>query len=247
MFLLFSIPGVLLAAVMWFAMPSPTKNVLPEHAVGSHSAGWLWLLKRPASWLLFTGHLTFNVGFWGFLGWMPGYLAIQRHLDIKALGVAASVPYVCGFVGILVLGWLDSHALYRFRAQLVAAGYLCAAASLYVARTRRTTFKSVWPVDAAQPSSCTEGSVLTLRLFWILHRAASEPRSLGSSTRAANWAELSLQLSWATKSVPMDHLMVASILWSAPWRLPRHATLVSAIAIRRKEGERAIPGAGVTP
>ena len=134
MFLLFSLPGVLLAAVLWFGMPSASGTVA-EHGEGLHDAGWLWLLKRPGSWLLFLGYLTFNIGFWGFLGWMPGYLAIQRHLDIKTLGYAASIPYLCGFVGIVAMGWLGSHALYRFRGQLIAAAYLCAAGSLYIAYT----------------------------------------------------------------------------------------------------------------
>nr|WP_020071193.1 MFS transporter [Paraburkholderia caledonica] len=134
MFLLFSLPGILLAAVLWFAMPSaPPKT--PDHIDESHAAGWLWLLKRPGSWLLFFGYLTFNICFWGFLGWMPGYLAIQRHLDLKALGYAASIPYICGFAGILTMGWLGSHALYRFRGQMVAMAYLCAAGTLYMAYT----------------------------------------------------------------------------------------------------------------
>jgi sugar phosphate permease len=135
MFVLFSLPGILIAVVVWFVMPSSGKPVVLPNAVDLHDGGRLRMIKDPGSWLLFTGYLTFNICFWGFLGWMPGYLAIQRHLDIKALGVAASVPYLCGFAGILIMGWLGSHTFYRFRGQLVAVGYLCAAASLYIAYT----------------------------------------------------------------------------------------------------------------
>lgn len=132
MFFLFSIPGILLAALLWRKLPSSKVNVVQARADSAHSVSWLWLLKRPGSWLIFFGYMTFNVGYWGFLGWMPSYLALQRHLDIKSLGYAASLPYVFGLIGIVTFGWLGSHLFYKFRTQLVAVGYLIAALCLYI-------------------------------------------------------------------------------------------------------------------
>jgi sugar phosphate permease len=134
MFFLFSLPGLALAVVLWFGVPAK-QSVHDTDGPITHARGWLWLLRRPTSWLIFFGYLSFNIGFWGYLGWMPSYLALQRHLDIKALGVAASVPYMFGLIGILVFGWLGSGALYRFRAPLVAFGYVCAAGCLLIAFT----------------------------------------------------------------------------------------------------------------
>ena len=135
MFLWFAVPGFVIAGVLWFGIPGrgAVSGSRPETVM--HSPGWAWLLRRPSSWLIFFAYLSFNIGYWGYLGWMPSYLALQRHLDIKALGVAASVPYVFGFAGILLFGWLGSTLLYRVRAPMIAAGYLCAAASLYLAYT----------------------------------------------------------------------------------------------------------------
>lgn len=135
MFFWFALPGVVLAGVLWWAVPGGSAR---RQEARTHSPGWAWLLRRPSSWLIFFGYLTFNIGYWGYLGWMPSYLALQRHLDIKALGYAASIPYAFGFAGILAFGWLGSTLLYRVRAPLVAVGYLCAAACLYVAYTAQT-------------------------------------------------------------------------------------------------------------
>lgn len=134
LFLIFALPGFVMALLLWKVLPDDKRGQAHADSVEEHhQVGWKALLSRPSSWLLFMGYLTFNVGFWGFLGWMPGYLAIARHIDLKTLGYAASVPYLFGFLGLLVFGWLGSHALYRYRGQLVAAGYALAAASLYVA------------------------------------------------------------------------------------------------------------------
>lgn len=138
MFLWFSLPGFVLAAVLWFAIPREEAARARLADTATRSPGWRWLLRRPSSWLIFFAYLAFNVGYWGYLGWMPSYLSLQRHLDIKALGVAASVPYVFGFAGILLFGWLGSTVLYRVRPLLIAAGYLCAAVSLYIAYTADT-------------------------------------------------------------------------------------------------------------
>ena len=138
MFLWFSLPGFVLAAVLWFGIPKSGSIPGTQAGLAVHAPGWRSLLRRPGSWLIFFAYLTFNIGYWGYLGWMPSYLSLQRHLDIKSLGVAASVPYMFGFVGILVFGWLGSTVLYRVRAPLVAVGYLCAAASLYTAYTADT-------------------------------------------------------------------------------------------------------------
>ena len=98
---------------------------------------------------------------------MPSYLALQRHLDLKALGVAASVPYVFGFVGILLFGWLGSTVLYRVRAPMIAAGYLCAAASLYLAYTADR-------IEVSLAGLCG-GGLLHVRRFRSLRGAGPGP------------------------------------------------------------------------
>ncbi len=64
---------------------------------------------------------------------MPSYLVLQRHIEIKGSGLLTGIPYVCGFVGLLVAGWLGSNRLARFRPQALATCYLAAGLSLVIA------------------------------------------------------------------------------------------------------------------
>jgi MFS transporter, ACS family, D-galactonate transporter len=93
---------------------------------------WSILLTRGGTWLLFFGHLTFNVGYWGYLGWMPSYLALTRHIELKNLGYSASIPYVFRFLGVVLFGWLGSKVFFRLRTVLTAMCYLSAAISLFI-------------------------------------------------------------------------------------------------------------------
>jgi sugar phosphate permease len=80
---------------------------------------------------------------------MPSYLSITRHIDLKHLGIAASVPYFFGFLGMLFFGWLGSRPLYRHRARLVAAGYLLAGLGLYCTYTAATAAGSIAGLSGA--------------------------------------------------------------------------------------------------
>ena len=64
---------------------------------------------------------------------MPTYLNQTRHIELKALGAAASIPYLAGFVGLLVMGALGHGIFYRQRALLAGGGYLLAGAGLFAA------------------------------------------------------------------------------------------------------------------
>jgi sugar phosphate permease len=132
MFLWFTIPGFLVAALVYFVIPDQRNvPVVKDAPDEGRDIPWRVLLARPSSWLLFFDYLLFNIGYWGYLGWMPSYLSIDRHLDVKALGVAASIPYLAGFLGLVIFGRLGSGGLYKYRPQMVAVGYLLAAFSLY--------------------------------------------------------------------------------------------------------------------
>ncbi|MEM5384886.1 MFS transporter [Paraburkholderia phymatum] len=133
-FYVFAIPGVIVALLIFFIIPGKeieAKERTPDKS--SRADQWRLFAGRKSTWLLFFGYMTFSVGYWGFLGWIPSYLANQRHIDLKSLGVAASVPYLFGFLGIVVFGWLGSGLLHRRRPVLVAVGYLCTGLALYLA------------------------------------------------------------------------------------------------------------------
>src|SRR6202008_249172 len=98
---------------------------------GGHSMNWSEALRRPGSWLIVFAYMTFNIAFWGFLDWMPSYLSISRNINLKTLGLAASVPYLFGVVGLILFGFLGTHVFFKYMSIQVAITYLLAALALY--------------------------------------------------------------------------------------------------------------------
>jgi sugar phosphate permease len=83
--------------------------------------------------MAFLAYLFFNTGYWGFVYWMPTYLSTARHITLKELGFIAAIPFVAGFFGLLVIGYIGTHALPRHRAPLVGVCLLLAAGCLSAA------------------------------------------------------------------------------------------------------------------
>ncbi|MBB3223605.1 MFS transporter [Pseudoduganella umbonata] len=72
-------------------------------------AAWRALFRYRATWgmmLGFFGSVYLN---WVFLTWLPGYLRTERHMDLAQAGIAASIPFLCGFAGALVAGWASDR------------------------------------------------------------------------------------------------------------------------------------------
>ncbi len=144
LFVWLALPGLVVAALVWRFFPATTaraEDVADRAETGT--ANWSGLVRDGRAWCAFSAYLLFNVAFWGLLNWLPSYLSAERHIDLKALGWVASVPYLCGFAGLLVLGHFAKTSLYRFRPLLLAASYALAAVGLYVAYTAQTAAISV--------------------------------------------------------------------------------------------------------
>lgn len=133
LFLSFAVLGLVVAGLMAVFLPRSAANVAAQPADGGSGAklGWRDALETPLTWLAFAAYLFFNVAFWGFLGWMPTYLSTSRHITLAHLGIAASIPYVCGFIGMVVIGQLGARGLYRYRPAMVGASYLLSAVFLF--------------------------------------------------------------------------------------------------------------------
>lgn len=46
---------------------------------------------------------------WVYLTWLPGYLRTERKMDLAYAGLAAAVPFLCGFAGALIAGWASDR------------------------------------------------------------------------------------------------------------------------------------------
>ena len=151
LFLWFTVPGIIMALLIYFLIPQKPKEGVVHTEVRTRAgkpANWSAVLAQPGIWLIFFAYLFFNVAFWGFLGWMPSYLALSRHIDLAKLGFDASVPYVLGFFGLVIIGWLGNR-LSHYKATLVAVSYLLSGIFLYIAYHASTVGGSVFGLSAA--------------------------------------------------------------------------------------------------
>lgn len=93
-----------------------TLDAAPKEGAGS----WRALFRERATWgmlLGFFGSVYLN---WVFLTWLPGYLRTERHMDVGYVGIAATIPFLCGFAGALTAGWASDRITRR--AKSVVAG-----------------------------------------------------------------------------------------------------------------------------
>jgi MFS family permease len=149
-FYVFAFPGLVVAALMLVIIPgSRIEGKSNMRSKRSRTGQWRLWAGRKSTWLLFFGYMMFSIGYWGFLGWIPSYLAGQRHIDLKSLGVAASVPYVFGLLGIVVFGMLGSGFMHRKRPILVAFGYVLTGLALYLAYSAASIVSCVVGLSAA--------------------------------------------------------------------------------------------------
>jgi sugar phosphate permease len=126
MFILTGAAGIIAAAI-WFALyrdPSDLTLTPDEVSYLNEEAeekvvakvtfsDWASLFSYRTTWgmiLGFFGSVYLN---WVYLTWLPSYLITERHMSLARTGVAASVPFFCGFIGCLVAGWLSDQVTKR--------------------------------------------------------------------------------------------------------------------------------------
>ncbi|UVW28581.1 MFS transporter [Massilia sp. H6] len=117
----------LVAAVIWVALyRDPAREQMSEAELAYLDAGqtsepvpettfasWRALFRHRATWGMlfgFSGSVYLN---WVYLTWLPGYLRTERNMDIAYAGIAASIPFACGFAGALVAGWASDQVARR--------------------------------------------------------------------------------------------------------------------------------------
>jgi MFS family permease len=132
MFLLMMVPSLLAALGTYLLIPA-TRSVAQVEATAAARASFLEVISHRSLWLIAIASFAWNIPYWGFLGWMPSYLALQQHIDLKAIGLLGAIPYAFAFVGMLLVGWLGSTVLHRHNVYLIIGCFLAAALSLFLA------------------------------------------------------------------------------------------------------------------
>jgi MFS family permease len=194
MFVLMAVVGFVFAGI-WFAVYRDFDAATLDHAdrhylyrgreapaapVVSASA-WGRLFRFRTTWGLILGFFGNVYIGWLFIAWLPGYLEIQRHMSIPKTGFVASVPFLFGLVGSIVVGWLADRLSRR---GMTAIGSRKLLTVIGLAIMALATF-----VAAEAPSNLVAVASISVAIFfgfgasgtsWSLANAAAPPNYAAS-------------------------------------------------------------------
>ncbi|CAI5709329.1 unnamed protein product [Hyaloperonospora brassicae] len=79
-----------------------------------HTLNWRVLLTSRPAWAIYVAHMCYNYSWYILLGWIPQYFGQVLNLDLtKKGGLAAALPYMCGYIGTLLFGRLGDLLVTR--------------------------------------------------------------------------------------------------------------------------------------
>ena len=109
-------------------------------AASVEKVGWGRLLLQSNTWFMVLGAFGIFYTVWVYLTWLPSYLQTARGFSLAQSGWLASLPFLCGIIGVIFGGWLSNRLVRRgvntVRARkipIVGGAILAAAAVLPVA------------------------------------------------------------------------------------------------------------------
>ncbi|KAI9915278.1 hypothetical protein PsorP6_008497 [Peronosclerospora sorghi] len=80
----------------------------------THEMNWKVLLTSRPAWAIYTAHMCYNYSWYILLGWIPQYFNQVLNLDLtKRGGLAAALPYMCGYTGTILFGRLGDVLVTR--------------------------------------------------------------------------------------------------------------------------------------
>lgn len=134
--------GVIVAAIIWFALPRPLPQAVAvdkDAPVEASNFGTMDLLRRGVLWrftLLFGGY---DLVAWGLTGWVPSYLQTVRHVSTNVSGILASIPFFCATAGTILGGLLYDRVFHsRHRLLIIPSCVLSGIFLLLMVRTPTT-------------------------------------------------------------------------------------------------------------
>ena len=189
MFVLMALVGFVFAGI-WFAVYRDFDATRLDHADRHYLYGgqeapaihavrasaWARLFRFRTTWGLILGFFGNVYIGWLFIAWLPGYLEIQRHMSIPKTGFVASVPFLFGLVGSILVGWLADRLTKR---GLTAIGSRKLLTVIGLAIMGCATF-----VAAETPSNLIAVTSISVAIFfgfgssgtsWSLANAAAPP------------------------------------------------------------------------
>jgi MFS family permease len=137
-------------------------------------------LKSPTIWATALAYFGYAYILYFFLSWFPSYLMMERHLSLSSMSIVNVIPWVLGFVGI-ALGGFISDLIYRWtgnalksRKIVIVGGLLVAAACVACAGMATSVGAAVTLMGIT-----VFFMNLTLSVYWAIILDTVEPARMG--------------------------------------------------------------------
>lgn len=129
MFILIGAAGCVVALITYLVYRNPQQVQLSaedrahlaeedaslEQREGLTVGSWKRLFGCATTWGMCVGWFGVLYGVWMYLGWLPVYLEMERHMTIANTGWVAAIPFLCGGAGSLISGrvmdWLVTRGV----------------------------------------------------------------------------------------------------------------------------------------
>ncbi|WP_233832261.1 MFS transporter [Paraburkholderia sp. ZP32-5] len=135
--------GLVMAIVLWRVVKKPTARAADaQRPRPSVRALLRTRVMRRTALIFFCSNLLMV----GLMSWMPTYLVKTRHVNLMAAGVVSSLPYICSFLCLNVVGWLLDRYGEKHERRFLAAGAFAMMVfmALMIVSTQLWTLMACW-------------------------------------------------------------------------------------------------------
>lgn len=126
MFIIMGVAG-LIAALIWYsfyrepaqvALTKEETDYLREGEIDENThpvtfGEWRRLFRCSPTWGMILGYFGVTYVGWVFNAWLPGYLEMEHHLDLKTTGWLTAIPFVFAIGGSLAAGFIIDSLMAR--------------------------------------------------------------------------------------------------------------------------------------
>jgi ACS family sodium-dependent inorganic phosphate cotransporter len=88
----------------------PLDPAILEHGIGNRIP-WRRILEKKSVWAIIVAHFCNNWGLYVLLAWLPSYFSSQLGINLRAVWIYISLPWIANFLTGNVAGWLADRMI----------------------------------------------------------------------------------------------------------------------------------------
>lgn len=104
----------------------------PDEELAQSAHGLGYYLRQPIILVTAFAFFCYNYILFFFLSWFPAYLVQAHNLDIKSMSITTMIPWIVGFVGLALGGWI-SDKIFNITGKLLLSRKIVLVVSLLAA------------------------------------------------------------------------------------------------------------------